>query len=102
MIAFESLFMTFQASETILASSRFFYIFPVGNVFLKFIFWIDWASSQVGVVECSRAMQEMFLEDPQRATDALVLGLGHHQLRQARRGPSRPRSWFEGSSIGDR
>ena len=27
------------------------------------------------------AMQEMFLEDPQRATDALVLGLGHHRLR---------------------
>lgn len=48
------------------------------------------------------AMQEMFLDDPQRATDALVLGLGYHQLRQARRGPARPRSWFEGSSLRDR
>jgi len=43
----------------------------------------------------------MFLDDPQRATDALVLGLGHHQLKRGLRGSSRPRSWFEGSAIGD-
>ena len=48
------------------------------------------------------AMQEMFLEDPQRATDALVLGWGHHQLQRGLRGPSRPRSWLEGSSVGDK
>ena len=48
------------------------------------------------------AMQEMFLEDPQRATDALALGLGHYQLKRGLRGASRPRSWFEGSSIGDK
>jgi hypothetical protein len=47
------------------------------------------------------SMQEMFLEDPQRALDALCLGIGHHELLSARRGRSRPHSWFQGSALPD-
>ena len=47
------------------------------------------------------SMQEMFLEDPQRALDALCLGIGHHELLSARRGRSRPQSWFQGSALPD-
>jgi len=45
------------------------------------------------------AMQQMFLDDPQRALDALCLGMGHHELQRGLRGRSRPQSWFQGSAI---
>lgn len=47
------------------------------------------------------AMQEMFLEDPQRATDALALGIPLRQLQRGLTGASRPQSWLMGSAIPD-